>query len=102
MNYTHLVLFSLGLLGILLHNLMKMDEINKKSEGNINLAKYWAIERFAVAVSVIVVVVCVMISQEIKQLHDIGNWLGLAFVSIGYMAQSIVIKVRGKAEKLIQ
>lgn len=102
MNYTHLVLFGLGLLGILLHNLMKMDEINKKSEGNINLAKYWAIERFAVAVSVIVVVVCVMISQEIKQLHDIGNWLGLAFVSIGYMAQSIVIKVRGKAEKLIQ
>lgn len=101
MQYTYLVLFALGLVGILLHNLVKIDEINKKSDGNINLGKYWALERFSVAISAIVVFVCVMVSQEIKQLHDIGNWLGLAFVSIGYMAQSILIKFRGKAETFL-
>ena len=101
MQYTYIFLFVLGLVGILLHNLVKMDEINKKSDGNIQLAKYWAVERFSVAISAIVVGVCVLISQEIKQLHDIGNWLGLAFVSIGYMAQSILIKFRGKAETFL-
>ena len=101
MQYTYLILVALGLVGILLHNLVKIDEINKKSDGNINLGKYWALERFSVAISAIVVFVCVMVSQEIKQLHDIGNWLGLAFVSIGYMAQSILIKFRGKAETFL-
>lgn len=101
MQYTYIFLFILGLVGILLHNLVKMDEINKKSDGNIQLAKYWAVERFSVAISAIVVGVCVLVSQEIKQLHDIGNWLGLAFVSIGYMAQSILIKFRGKAETFL-
>ena len=101
MEYTYIFLFTLGLVGILLHNLVKMDEINKKSDGNIQLGKYWAVERFSVAISAIVVGVCVLVSQEIKQLHDIGNWLGLCFVSIGYMAQSILIKFRGKAETFL-
>lgn len=101
MQYTHFVLFGLGLLGILLHNLMKMDEINKKQNGNFSFQKYLAVEKFSIAISVIVVVVCDLVSQEIKQLHDVGNWLGLAFVAIGYMAQSILIKYGGKAEKIL-
>ncbi len=101
MEYTYIFLFTLGLAGVMLHNLVKMDDINKKSDGNIQLGKYWAVERFSIAISAIVVGLCVLVSQEIKQLHDIGNWLGLAFASIGYMAQSLLVKYTGKADKFI-
>lgn len=101
MNYTFIILFSLGLLGVLLHNLMKMDEINKKSNGAFNFGQYIKIERFSILISLILVLVSVMVSQEIKQLHDIGNWLGLSFVAIGYMSQSILVKYSGKAEKIL-
>jgi cytochrome bd-type quinol oxidase subunit 2 len=101
MEYTKIVLFLLGLLGIVLHNLIKLDGINRQSEGNINLWKYWRMERFSIIISVIVVVVCLIARQEVKQLQQVGNWLGLAFVAIGYMAQSIVVSFMGKAQKII-
>jgi hypothetical protein len=101
MNYTFLILFALGLLGVLLHNLMKMDEINKKNGGDFKLGNYIAIEKFSIMISLILVLISVMVSQEIKQLHDIGNWLGLSFVAIGYMSQSIIVKFSGKAEKIL-
>lgn len=101
MNYTLLFLFALGALGILLHNLMKMDDLNKKANGNFNFGQYIAIEKFSIMISLIFVIICVMVSQEIKKLHDIGNWLGLSFVAIGYMSQSIIVKFSGKAEKIL-
>jgi hypothetical protein len=101
MNYTPLVLLALNMFGILIHNLMKMDEINKKSNGNFKLMQYLKLERFSIAVSICFGIVCVIASQEIKQLEQVGKWLGLAFVAIGYMAQSIIIKFGGKAEKFI-
>jgi len=101
MNYTPLVLTGLGLFGILLHNLVKLNEINKASQGNINLGKYWKLERFAILISVCVVVVSIIVRNEVKQFEQIGNWLGLAFVAIGYMAQSIVVSVMGKAQNFI-
>ena len=101
MEYTKIVLFLLGLLGIVLHNLIKLDGINRQSEGNINLWKYWRMERFSIIISVIVVVVCLIARQEVKQLQQVVNWLGLAFVAIGYMAQSIVVSFMGKAQKII-
>lgn len=101
MNYTPLFLFALGLLGILMHNLIKMDELNRKNNGEFNFSKYLKVERFSIAVSAILVIVCVMVSREIKQFEQIGNWLGLGFVAIGYMAQSIIVKFSGKAEKYI-
>ncbi len=101
MEYTKIVLFLLGLLGIVLHNLIKLDGINRQSEGNINLWKYWRMERFSIIISVIVVVVCLIARQEVKQLQQVGNLLGLAFVAIGYMAQSIVVSFMGKAQKII-
>lgn len=101
MNYTLPVLLALGCLGIFIHNLMKMDEINKKSNGEFSLGQYLKIEKFSILVSLCLVIVCVMVSQEIKQLEQVGKWLGLAFVAIGYMAQSIIVKYGGKAEKII-
>lgn len=101
MSYTLPVLLALGLFGILIHNLIKMDEINKKENGNFSFGKYLRIERFSIALSVCVVIAAVIISQEIKQLEQVGKWLGAAFIAIGYMAQSIIVKFMGKAEKVL-
>ena len=101
MEYTTLVLFGLGFLGILIHNLIKLDSINRQYDGRVNFAKYMALERFSILISICVVVVCLIARTEVKQLQSIGNWLGLAFVAIGYMAQSIVVAFMGKAQKYL-
>lgn len=95
------MLIALGLFGILIHNLVKLNELNQKSNGNLNFKQYLQLERFAIAISICVVVVAVMIRSEIKQLEFAGKWLGLGFVAIGYMAQSIVVSIMGKAQKVI-
>lgn len=101
MNYTSLVLFGLGLFGVLLHNLVKMNEINRKYDGNISFHKYFQLERFSIAISVCIVCVGLLIRNEVKQLEAVGNWLGLSFVTLGYMAQSILAAYMGKAEKTL-
>lgn len=101
MNYTPLFLLLLGIFGVLMHNLVKMDELNRKQGGDFKLAQYIAIEKFSIILSICVSAVAVLISQEIKQLEQVSKWLGVAFIAIGYMAQSILIKVMGKAERII-
>lgn len=101
MNYTNIVLFLLGVLGILLHNLIEMNKINRANNGNINIANYLKIERFTIIISIIVVFVAILVKQEIKQVEAAGKWMGVAFVAIGYMGQSILIFAMGKAGKVI-
>jgi len=101
MTYTLYILFALGLLGILLHNLIKMDSLNRKSKGNLNLRQYLALEWISILISVVVVVVALIAQTEIKQLSVVDNYLGLAFVSIGYMAQSIIVTYMGRAESFL-
>ncbi len=96
MEYTNIMLGLLGLLGILLHNLMKMDAINRNSDGNINMLKYWKIERFSILISIIVVYISVIVSDEVRQIKQLGNWRGVGYVLIGYAAQSIVVWARDK------
>jgi tellurite resistance protein TehA-like permease len=102
MNYTSLSLMGLGLLGVMLHNLVKINEINKDpSKGTFNLASYWAKEWAAIMISVIVVFAADMAKSEIKQLEQVGNYLGLGFIALGYMAQSVLISFMGKASNII-
>lgn len=101
MNYTNLVLFLLGVLGVLLHNLIEMNKINRANKGNINIVAYLKLERFTIIISFIVVFVAILVKQEIKQVEAAGKWMGLAFVAIGYMGQSLLIFVMGKASKTI-
>ena len=102
MSYTTLILFAVGCVGVLLHNLVKIDEINKNPKlGNFNLGTYWGREWASVLISVIFVAVCAFLQEEIKQLHEAGNWLGFGFLALGYMAQSVLIKLMGKAQKAI-
>lgn len=100
-NYTPIVLFLLGVLGVLLHNLVELNKLNKAQKGDLKIKDYLKLEIFSIAISLIVVLCAVITSQEIKQMHDAGKWLGLAFVCIGYMGQSLLIFVMGKANKSI-
>lgn len=102
MDYTLVTLAALGLFGILIHNLVKLNSLNREQKGEINIFKYWKIERFSIILSVCVVAVCLLVRTEIKQLESVGNWLGLAFVAIGYMAQSIVVSFSNKAQQFIE
>jgi len=101
MNYTNLTLFGLGVLGVLLHNLVELNKLNKNSKGNLNLKQYLKIERFSIAISLIVCFVALLVKSEITQLEQVGKWLGLAFMAIGYMGQSLLIWFMGKANKVI-
>ncbi len=101
MNYTNIALFGLALLGVLLHNLIELNKLNRAQNGNVKLREYLKLERFSIYISIIVAFVAVMIKTEIKQIEQAGKWLGLAFVAIGYMGQSLLIFVMGKASKTI-
>lgn len=99
MEYTTLTLLACGMFGILIHNLMKLNDLNRVNDGNINFRKYLKLEVFSILISVCVIIVALIARNEIRQLREIGNWLALAFTAIGYMAQSIVIKFAGRAQK---
>ena len=101
MTYTTVVLALLGLLGIIIHNLINLNKINRENEGTVNLFKYWKLERFSLALSICVLIVFLIARIEVKQLEAVGKWLGLSFVAIGYMAQSIVIAFEGKTQKFL-
>ena len=89
------------MLGVLIHNFVKLDGINRKADGKVNLLKYLSIERFSILISICVIVVLLLVKEEIKQLENAGNLLGLGFVTAGYMAQSIVVSFMGKAQKYV-
>lgn len=101
MNYTNLVLFGLGMLGILIHNLIKLDGINRANAGTVKLGKYFALEKYSIFISLCVVGVCLLARNEITQLEKVGQWLGLAFVTAGYMAQSLVVTFMGRTQKYL-
>lgn len=101
MDYSIITLAALGVFGVLIHNLVKLNELNKKLEGNISLLSYLKLEIFAILLSLCVVAVALIVRTEVKQLEQVGNWLGIAFVAIGYMAQSIIITVMGRTQKFL-
>jgi hypothetical protein len=101
MIYTNLILFGLGVLGIFLHNLVKLDELNKAQNGKLSLRSYFRLERFSILISAVVVIISIFIKTEIKELQIAGTYLGLSFVTIGYMGQSLIVKLMGKAQKKI-
>ena len=101
MNYTHFTLIGLGLLGMLLHSLVELHKINTQTGGKASILSYLNMEKFSLSISVIMVFVCAVVSQEIKQIQQAANWIGLAFVAIGYMGQSLLVVFIGKANKII-
>lgn len=102
MTYSTLVLAALSLVGVLLHNLVKINEINKDPhKGVFSFSSYFSKEWASIMISCIVGIVAAFLKTEIKQLDAAGNWLGLGFIAIGYMAQSVLVSVMGKASKVL-
>ncbi|CAB4152702.1 hypothetical protein UFOVP606_22 [uncultured Caudovirales phage] len=101
MSYTNITLFGLGLLGILLHILVELNKINRSKIENIKLASYLKVEQFSIYVSIVILFITLVVKTEIAQLEQVGKWLGLSFVAIGYMGQSLLIWFVGKANKTI-
>ena len=92
------MLASLGLLGVLLHNLVKLNDLNKECQGHLDFGQYFRLEWISILISVIVVIGATEVSQEIVQLEQAGKWLGFGFIAVGYLAQSLLVKVMGKAQ----
>ena len=102
MNYTNITLFGLGMLGILLHNLVELNKINRDpNTKNFTIKSYFKTEAYSIVISLIVCFVALLVKHEITQLEQVGKWLGLAFMAIGYMGQSLLIFVMGKANKIV-
>lgn len=100
--YTHLTLLAFGILGVLLHNLVKMNGIKQANpNGDLNFPKYMKMEWINILIAILVVIGLVWTSQEVKELANAGKWLGLGFIAAGYLAQSLLIAFMGKAQKVI-
>lgn len=99
MNYNDLVLFGFGLGGVLVHNLTKINELNKQNK--FSATKYFGMEWPAISISLILVALAIAGKHEVAQLEQAGKWLGLAFVTIGYMGQSLFVKLMGRANKVL-
>lgn len=100
MNST-LFLFLLGILGIFAHSLVELNKLNKANNGDAKILEYIKLEKFSILISFVVVVICLIAKHEIIQLEYLGNYLGLGFVAIGYMGQSLLVWGMGKATKTI-
>ncbi len=98
MQYKDLALLFLGVAGILLHSLVKISQLKKEGK-EFNRTKYFGDEWPTMSISFIMVVVAIYCKHEIKELDIAGNYLGLGFVTLGYMGQSLLISFIGKAQK---
>jgi hypothetical protein len=99
MQYNDLILFVFGLGGVLIHNLIKINELKKN--GQFKAVDYFSMEWASISISLIIVSLCIAGKHEVAQLEQAGKWMGFAFTAIGYMGQSLFVKFMGKAEKVI-
>ena len=102
MNYTNLALFGLGILGIVLHNLVQLNKINRSQNGNINIIQYLKLEVFSILINIVAIICALIAKHEVAQLEQAGKWLGVSFITIGYAGQSILVFLMGKAEKKLK
>lgn len=100
-EYTPFILFLLGLAGIFLHNAIKLNQINKRTKGNANIGYYLKMEVYSIIIAVVIVAISIIVAHEIQSLYNAGIKIGLAFIAIGYMGQSLLVAWMGKAEKII-
>lgn len=99
MNYNDLTLFGFGLGGVLIHNLTKIQELKKK--GEFTASQYFSAEWPSMSISMTIVALSIMGKHEVAQLEQAGKWLGLAFVAMGYMGQSLFVKMMRFLQKKV-
>lgn len=100
-EYTPFVLFTLGLAGIFLHNMVQLNKINKRTKGNANIGFYLKMEAYSIIIAVVLVAISIIVAQEIQSLYNAGMKIGLSFIAIGYMGQSLLVAWMGRAESVL-
>ena len=102
MEYTKIVLFLLKAFGIVLHNLIKLDGINRQKQReykSVEILAHGTVQYYHFGDRGLV---CLIPKQEVKQLQQVGNWkLGLAFVAIILWRKSIVVSLWVRLRKII-
>ena len=99
MNYNDIILFAFGMGGVLIHNLVKIQELKKTNQFKAHT--YFGMEWPSICISMILVLLAIAGKHEVSQLEQAGKWLGLAFTTIGYMGQSLFVKLMGRATKIM-
>lgn len=94
-----IALSTLGIVGILLHSLIKFYQ-QKKAPTWAILKDYYKNEWLPMFISALIVVVALICKKEILQLDIAGNlvggYLGLIFFTIGYLGQMVLLFLIGK------
>ena len=88
-----------GILGIMVHTLMKINNINRRTKGKVNLKEFFAVEWPSIWISVSIVVVALIAREEIQKLKIVGNYLLFGFFCIGLSAQSIAYYLSNRLER---
>ena len=102
MTYTPLILFGLGIFGVLFHNLIKLNSINRKNKGIVNWHEYFALERFTILISIAFVGFLVVVKNEFMEVEYINKWVGTSFGLAGYLAQSLIVSFTSSTEQFIK
>lgn len=97
----HLFFIALGLGGMMLHLLMDIRRLVKNQNGVVDYKKYFRVAWVDFAISIVVIVLADMAKSEIRQLQYADKYLALGFISLGYMADSILASWMGRVEKYI-
>lgn len=117
----HFIMFIAGFLGIFLHLLVKVNQINKKlSTVNYKMVfqQYWKTDWTVVLLSIVAVITAIFISNEWLNIKDsdktpgnlyeilqfkIVQFVRTVFVVLGYCADSVIAAyLSGTEQKLIQ
>ncbi len=101
MSTTIILLFVIGLLGVFAQALKKMNELNKRNNGNFSFREYIKIERFSLGVSFIAIVAFTIIIYMVPELSKAGYWLICGQFAMGWFGQSGLEFVMGQAKKKI-
>lgn len=121
MNY--LLMFVAGILGVFLHALVKIAQINKRYPvKDVTFAvvwkHYWRMDRISFIISITTIVSLVFVSTEIMSVDKIDmlvskeHWVNklilflslfvkTSFIVFGYFSDSLIYNLMGRVEKFI-
>lgn len=91
-----------GLLGILVHNFMKIDALNRANPDKFNLLSFWKVEWASIALSVCFLIAMLIARTQIQELERVGKWLSVGFFCIGLCAQSIAYYLKNRTESEVK
>ena len=100
--YSFFGLLGLALSGILLHNVIDIYNINKDpAKGNFSLKSYWKTEWATILISLMISILACFLRAELAKVPYVKDYVGFAYVAIGYLGQVFFIALMGKAKKVI-